>query len=227
MKSGYENIYDLIHSDKNYKKESDSISVLIKNHFFDSKDIKLLDVACGTGAHLSNFKFDCFGLDLNSKLVEVAIKKKLNVVQDDMRTFNFKRKFDVITCLFGSIAHVNNYKELVDTLCNFKRHLKNGGFVLIEPWVYLEQYVPRFASRKISEVLSVESRNSLEGNVAKLHKKYFYKPLNKTTVFEDNFEISCFKKQEYESAFCEAGFFKKHLNFNLDEDFINGIYFLC
>lgn len=229
MKSGYDNIYDIIHSDKNYKKESESISILIEEHFSDSKNIELLDVACGSGGHLSNFKFNCSGLDLNSNLVEVACKKKLNVFQDDMRTFDLKKEFDVITCLFGSIAHVNNYQEMVNTLLNFKKHLKNGGFVLIEPWVYLEQYSPRFSSRKISEALAVESINSLEGNVAKLYKKYFYTPLNidKTIVFEDNFQICCFKKQEYESAFYEAGFFKKHLNINLDEDFINGVYFLC
>lgn len=137
--------YDLIYSFKDYKKEAVRIKALISK-YKKSEGKELLDVACGTGHHLEYLKdeFSCMGVDVSNEILEVARKNVEGVVfkQADMTTLNLGKKFGVITCLFSSIGYVKTYKNLRKTIQNFSKHLKEGGVVLIEPWLTKSTYIP-------------------------------------------------------------------------------------
>ncbi|NHJ21618.1 MAG: class I SAM-dependent methyltransferase [Candidatus Lokiarchaeota archaeon] len=129
--------YDLIYHWKDYEAEANAVKELIeKYNRSDGKD--LLDVGCGTGAHLKYFRkdFSCMGIDINNEMVEVAKGKFNNVVfkQGDMIDFNLEKVFDVVLCLFSSIGYVKTYSNLEKTFLNFANHLKKGGVLIVEPW---------------------------------------------------------------------------------------------
>ncbi len=66
--------YDAVCSDKDYKTESDQLTVLVRERVPGAKT--LLDVACGTGRHLEYLigrsGFDCTGVDLDGEMLEIA-----------------------------------------------------------------------------------------------------------------------------------------------------------
>jgi SAM-dependent methyltransferase len=136
-------IYDLIYSFIDYKKACKKLFKLIKK-YKRSPGNKLLDVACGTGAHLFYLQdnFICTGLDINADMLEIARKKveSATFIQADMITMNLNEKFDVITCLFSSIGYTKTYENLKKTIDNFSNHLNPGGLVIIEPWLEKSKY---------------------------------------------------------------------------------------
>src|SRR3990167_10492121 len=104
--------YDLIYSWKNYKDESDKIKSLIKKHIKSSSN-ELLEIACGTGKHIQYLKndFSVLATDMNKDMLTVAKKNfpSVKFKQLNMIDFNLNKKFDVVICLFSSIAYVKNY----------------------------------------------------------------------------------------------------------------------
>ncbi|AJF61251.1 TPA: class I SAM-dependent methyltransferase [Candidatus Woesearchaeota archaeon] len=135
--------YDKIYHWKDYKKETKKIIELINKHK-KSKGKELLDVACGTGTHISLLKkkFNCTGVDLNEDMLRVARKKVRGVVfrKADMASFSLNKKFDVITCLFSAIGHLKTDRQIERAIESFSRHLKQGGVLVIEPWITKETY---------------------------------------------------------------------------------------
>jgi len=135
--------YDLLYAWKPYEKEANTIHDLIQKNKKTSGS-EMLDVACGTGNHIQFLKKDykITGTDLNKDMLKVAKKKfpKLKFQQANMISFNLKKKFDVITCLFSSIGYVKTYANLKKTVASFSKHLKTGGVLIIEPFITKEAY---------------------------------------------------------------------------------------
>jgi SAM-dependent methyltransferase len=137
--------YDRIYSRKDYKGECAELRQLIQENK-QAPGPDLLEVGCGTGLYLEHFEehFSCTGVDLSSEMLRVA-KKRLNKTalrQADMRTFDLGKEFDVVLCLFSSIANLSNYSELRKTMKNFSRHLKTGGILILGPWKHPEKVPP-------------------------------------------------------------------------------------
>jgi len=130
--------YDLLYSRKDYDRESRILTGLIKR-YKASPGNSLLDVGCGTGKHIQQLaaRFDCVGLDSSEEMLEQAKRnaKGIEFVRGDMVDFDLGRKFDVVLCLFSAIGYVRTYPRLARTLRNFARHLRDGGVVIIEPWL--------------------------------------------------------------------------------------------
>jgi|GEM_PF-532851 len=130
--------YDLTYLKKDYAKE---IKLLTRFIFSNKKSWgrDLLDVACGTGRHISLLKnrFTCTGVDVSPAMLKEAKKNSRGVkfFKGDMKNFKLNKSFDVVTCLFSAIGHLKNYNELEKTIKNFSAHLKPGGVLLIEPWM--------------------------------------------------------------------------------------------
>ncbi len=149
--------YDLVYSWKDYSVECKQITELI-NEYKLTEGTELLDVACGTGTHLT-FLIDHFnveGVDRNKEMLAVA-KKKLRGIrfhQGDMKSFRLKKEFDVVTCLFSSIAYLKGYEDLEKTIKNFSSHLKSGGVMIIEPFVSKKKFLNNHI-----HVLNVEDEN--------------------------------------------------------------------
>ena len=129
--------YDSIYSWKDYKAEVDVLVGHIRERV--PRATTLLDVACGTGRHLELLKdrFDVAGLDASAQMLEVARSRLPDVplTHADIRLFDLGARFDVVTCLFGSIAHVKTLEAARTAVANLVRHVAPGGLLLLEPWV--------------------------------------------------------------------------------------------
>jgi len=136
--------YDSIYRWKDYKAESEKIRALVKK-YKTSRGKELLDVACGTGNHIQYLKkyFNITGVDIDKDMLRIARKKfpDIRFIQGDMRTFGLNKQFNVIVCLFSAIGHLKTYSNLEKTIANFSRHLKQGGVMIVEPFVSLEQFI--------------------------------------------------------------------------------------
>jgi ubiquinone/menaquinone biosynthesis C-methylase UbiE len=136
-------IYDALYSFKNYEAEAKRLHEIIAEKK-TSPGNSLLDVACGTGTHLSFLSkhYAVEGLDLTSEMLEVARARHPQIVfhQGDMRTFDLGRRFDVVTCLFSSIGYLKSPLELREAAINMARHLQPGGVLIIEPWLTEETW---------------------------------------------------------------------------------------
>jgi ubiquinone/menaquinone biosynthesis C-methylase UbiE len=139
--------YDSIYKWKDYKAESEKIVALIKE-FKTSRGKEMLDVACGTGSHIQYLKryFNITGVDLDKDMLGIARKKFPDVkfIRGDMRNFKLNKQFDVIVCLFSAIGHLRTYANLGKTIKNFAKHLKQGGVMIVEPFVSEEQFMEGF-----------------------------------------------------------------------------------
>ena len=130
-------VYDMIYSHKDYEKEANEIKNYIVNLHPRAKNI--LDVACGTGKHAQylSHHYQVDGIDLNEQFIEIAAKRNPNghFMCKDMKKFQLNQCYDVIMCLFRSIAYVNTYDSLIDALGQLKNHLNPDGVLIVEVWV--------------------------------------------------------------------------------------------
>ena len=122
--------YDKIYAEKDYESEIKFVKWVINKHKISTGN-KLLDVACGTGNNTILLKddFKTTGVDISPEMLKLAKKKLPGVkfIKGDMKTLALKERFDVIVCMFASIAYNLNYDELESTLKIFYKHLQPGG----------------------------------------------------------------------------------------------------
>ncbi len=136
--SGLAKYYDAIYSWKDYSSEVRFIRKLIASSK-KSGGNELLDVGCGTGRHIALLldDFKCTGLDLSDEMLRIARRnvKGAKFVKGNMFGFELHKKFDVILCLFSAIAYAKTDEKLKGTLSSFSSHLRDGGIVIIQPWL--------------------------------------------------------------------------------------------
>ncbi|WP_238005388.1 class I SAM-dependent methyltransferase [Dactylosporangium sp. AC04546] len=140
--------YDLIYATaagKDYRSEARDIAELIRrrNPTADS----VLDVACGTGLHLSHLRHafaHVEGLEISDAMRQAAVERLpgITVHAGDMRDFQLGRTFSAVTCLFSAIGYAQSVGELALTLNCLAAHLEPGGVLLLEPWFTPEQWTP-------------------------------------------------------------------------------------
>ena len=137
-------LYDRIYGRKPVAAEVDQIRALVAAHCPGARS--LLDVGCGTGAHLALLRdwIAVEGLDVSPAMVAVARRKLPGVAihEGDMRSFALERRFDVVTCLFSAIGYVRSVDELDAAIATMARHLAPGGLVAVEPWFTPAQWRP-------------------------------------------------------------------------------------
>jgi ubiquinone/menaquinone biosynthesis C-methylase UbiE len=139
MFSKSQRFYDEIYSFKNYSAECEKLRAAIERHFQQSTPRSLLDVACGTGMHLSHLMkhYRCEGLDLDAELLAIARERCPGVPfhRGDMTAFDLGRSFDVVTCLFSAIGYATTPEKLNAAADAMARHLAPGGLLIVEPWL--------------------------------------------------------------------------------------------
>jgi SAM-dependent methyltransferase len=128
--------YDVVYADKPYLHEARFVDSLISEAGVARG--RLLDVACGTGRHASEFAslgWDVTGVDLSEELLEHARVNAPDArfFQQDMRELDLHGEtFDAVTCLFDAIGYAVDQGGVHATLSGFGRHLSPGGVVVIE-----------------------------------------------------------------------------------------------
>ncbi|MFH0520351.1 class I SAM-dependent DNA methyltransferase [Streptomyces sp. M41] len=209
-------IYELIHRGrgKDYQREAAEVERQVRKHRPDAAT--LLDVACGTGAHLRCFDelFDeVAGLELSEPMARCAraALPHADVHVGDMRDFDLGRTYDVITCMFGSIGYLLTESALVEALRRFVRHLTPGGVLAVDPWWFPETYRDGYvAGGTVSvgeRVLSRVSHSVREGAASRMNVHYLVAdPESGVRHFHETHLIGLFSREQYESAFTAAGF---------------------
>lgn len=98
---------------------------------------RVLDAACGTGAHaaiLARRGFKVTGIDLNANMVAYARTQHpdLDFRLGDMRDLSFIEAFDAVICLCTSFSYNRTNEEIVAALQGFRRALRSGGILVID-----------------------------------------------------------------------------------------------
>ena len=206
----YDAIYDAM--GKDYEAEARRLRQLIKRHK-KSKGKDLLDVACGTGRHVSFLKssFRVEGLDLDRNLLAIAKRrnKRVRFYRDDMRTFKLGKRFDVITCLFSAIGHMTTTAKLRSAIRNMSLHLKPGGVLIVEPWITpanfkkstLQGILVKEPKLRVARV----GKSTARGRISILEFWYIAATPERTKCFKESAKFGLFNHAEYLAAFRSAG----------------------
>jgi ubiquinone/menaquinone biosynthesis C-methylase UbiE len=137
-------LYDLFYAWKDYASEAERLRGLVLER--QPTASSLLDVACGTGAHLTHLRrsFAVEGVDIDPALLAVARRRLPDVPfhEADMRELDLGRSFDVVTCLFSSIGYVQTVEGLQRAVGAMARHVSPGGVLVVEPWFTPETFDP-------------------------------------------------------------------------------------
>ncbi len=95
--------------------------------------IDVLDVACGTGVLLSDYKKrnvkSVTGIDISPKMAEIAQRKfpEFNIFCGDAEFYSFDKQFDVVM-IYNAFPHFVNRDSLIS---NLSRCTKSGGSISI------------------------------------------------------------------------------------------------
>jgi SAM-dependent methyltransferase len=141
--------YDLIYSASRFKPVAEwagEVDAIIRERNPSART--LLDVACGTGHHLSYLRdhYSVEGVDISEEMLRLARARLPDVPlhHADMRTLDLGRTFDSVICLFSSIGYAHGPDELAATVDGFGRHLNGGGVIVVEGWVRPDAFNDRF-----------------------------------------------------------------------------------
>lgn len=207
---------------KDYRAEAQNVAKIVLREK-RSAGHELLDVACGTGGHLQYLRgyFHCEGLDIADDLLQIAAARceGLAFHRADMMYFNLEKQFDAIVCLFSSIAYVQELSRLKQTVATFKRHLKAGGVMLVEPWIYPDHWQEGLLTAVYVDEPDLKLARMMvsrrDANVSILNFHYMIgEPDGIRTVTEPH-RMALFSPQEYRDAFVGAGLNVSYDDFGL------------
>src|SRR5256886_16305700 len=138
-------LYDAIYASvRDYRREAAELDRLIQERKPGART--LLDVACGTGAHLEHLSgYEVEGLDLDREMLAVARERLPDVPfhEGDMAVFDLGERFDTVVCMFSSIGYVRTEERLRSAIASMARHLEPGGVLVVEPWLSPDVWMDR------------------------------------------------------------------------------------
>jgi len=208
-------LYDVIYAKKDYANEARLLHGVIERCARTPRAEKrtLLDVACGTGVHLSRLRewYDVEGIELSPWMLDVARRRLPDVPlhQYDMRHFDLGRRFDAVTCLFSAIGYMRSVSELRRAIGTMTRHVLPGGLVIVEPWLTPDRFIDGHRSGEVAEGgsttvarLCVSRR---DGDVSMLEMHHMVASESGVERFFERHELRMFTHEQYLSAFIAAG----------------------
>ena len=216
----YDDIY--LARGKDYHAEVEYLCRLIKARK-PSLGNSLLDVACGTGEHLKHFlsqaDMTAFGIDQCPEMLAIAHQKliegsggvgeaKVMLQQADMTDFNLGRTFDVVTCLFASIAYLADFQALHAAIRNMARHLAPNGLLFIEPGLMPHQLKASQLDHTTCTIGDTEVQRTTtaqaEDNALVIRFDFEIRSSQGTREFSEEHVIRLFTRETYEQAFFAA-----------------------
>lgn len=211
--------YDAIYASrgKDYEKEAQILTDLISSRKPAQGD-KLLDVACGTGGHLMYLKesFEVQGLDLDGAMLQIAHEKLPGIPlhEADMVSFSLPMEFDTVVNLFSSIGYAGTPERLAMAVSTMANHTKPEGLVVVEPWIYPEDFTPGKAHAVFIDQPDLKIArmdvSQVEGRLSILDFHYLVAEQGEVRHFQERHEIGLFTHEEYFSAFEAAGLETTH-----------------
>jgi len=208
-------IYDLLYVGsgiKDYPAESAELDRIIREANPTART--LLDVACGTGAHLVELRrwYSVQGVDLSPAMLAVARGRLPGVplAEADMRTLDLGQSFDVVTCLFSSIGYITDPSEMRSAIAHIAAHVAPGGVLILDGWVrpdhWREGISPEPDIAQDDEVLVVRlSVSRRAGNITELDMHHLVQTSGGIEYFVESHRLALTKTEDYVAAVEGAG----------------------
>ncbi len=173
---------------------------------------RILDVACGTGAHLRYLHrhFTVAGVDADPAMIAIAKERlgdvPLNVAR--MQELTVDAPFDVLICLFGSIGYVQDEAELRATIAHFAGAVGAGGLVIVEPWLHPEDWRDgtidaAFVDQPKLKIARISTSESY-GTTSVIRYDYLVGEPTGVSSFGETHRLQLFTKEQYVAAFDAA-----------------------
>ncbi len=214
----YGNKYDTESFTKGTSGECD----FIEKEMHYQKEIKILDIGCGTGRHaieLEKRGYDVTGIDLSDSLLDRARQKamqeglKIDFLKIDARELDFKDEFDLVIMMCeGAFPLMETDEMNFRILQNASNALNNNGKLI---FTTLNALYPLFHSVK-----DFINANAVEGNARFIENNFDLMTFREhnVTVAEDDFgnkkELQCNERYYTPS---EISWLLRSLNFkNVD-----------
>jgi SAM-dependent methyltransferase len=174
---------------------------------------RVLDVACGTGVHLSLLQnhFTVEGVDADPQMIAIA-KQRLPGIPlrvQKMQELSADQPFDVVLCLFSSIGYVEDQAELSATIQRFAAAVRPGGLVLVEPWFspdeWLDSYLDWALVDKPALKIARMSVSERYDRTSVIRYTYLVGEPGGVSSFAESHRLQLFTDAEYSEAFASAG----------------------
>jgi SAM-dependent methyltransferase len=197
---------------KSFDREAKELADLVRSRFPGARS--LLDVACGTAAHLAEFAglFDHVeGIDHSADMLSVGRRERpeLPLHQGDMRTFDLGRGFDAVVCLGNSVANMSTEDELVAAIDRMAAHLTPDGVLIVEPWWFpdnfLDGHVAGHIVTEAERVISRVTHASRQGDQTRHEVNFVVADADGIRTFTEVLVVSLFTREQYAAAFASAG----------------------
>lgn len=207
-------VYEAIYRSrgKDWSEEADYVSSLIRSRRETASS--LLDVACGTGAHLQAFgeRFaDVSGLEVAPAMRNLAVRRlpDTTVYDGDMRDFALGRVFDAVTCMFCSIAYLSTVAEMRSAIAAMVHHVPLGGVVVVEPWWFPEHFIDGYVAGDLSQeegrTITRVSYSTCRGNTTVMQVHFTVADASGIQEFTEVDLLTLFAREDYVRAFEAAG----------------------
>jgi SAM-dependent methyltransferase len=204
-------VYDALCAQKDYRRATRVLEKVVRRVAPDARS--LLDVGCGTGRHLEHLRdrFEVEGLDMSRNMLAIARERCPGVRfhQNTLLDFDLDRRFDVVTCLFGSIGYAKTLPGLRKAVRCMADHLRPGGVLVVEPWVTPGRFVTgrlvfdRVDDRelKVARMYITKRR----GTLSVFDSRYIVATNAGIVHFTERQELGLFTDEQCRKAFQDAG----------------------
>lgn len=208
-------IYDLLYVGtgiKDYEAETAELRRIIEEANPGART--LLDVACGTGAHLAALSrwYEVEGADISPAMLEVARGRVPGIAlhQVDMRTIALGKTFDAVICLFSSIGYITDPTEMRSTVARLAAHVAPGGVLILDGWVrpdaWRDGYRPEPEIARDDEVTVVRlAAARREGNITELDMHHLVQTARGIEYFMEQHRLALTPTEGYVAAVESAG----------------------
>ncbi|MGH3939775.1 MAG: class I SAM-dependent methyltransferase [Pseudonocardiaceae bacterium] len=206
-------VYELIYRNrgKDWAAEAEAITELIRVRCPGANS--LLDVACGTGAHLARFRtlFEHIeGLELSRPMGKIARERLpgITVHAGDMRDFDLGRTFSAVCCLFVSISYVTSLEEMRTAVRRMVDHLVPGGVLVVEPWWFPEDFIDGYVAGDLAKengrTVARVSHSTQVGRATQMDLRFLVGDSTGITEFAEIDYLMLFTREEYSAALADA-----------------------
>ncbi|MBC8443130.1 class I SAM-dependent methyltransferase [PVC group bacterium] len=134
----------------------------------------VLELACGTGRVLlpiAQARFECWGVDFELSMLgklraklraePEEVRRRLNLVQADMRDFDLPRRFSLAFVAFNSFLALTTTEDQEKCLHCIRRHMKSDGLMVINVFAPRHDLLAQTEAGRICQEISLPGDEGL------------------------------------------------------------------